>query len=208
METTKKHLSIKIIYWITNVLFWILVVVAILGLVLAGAFMFKLFDETQLHVGVPVAINVLEKGTLELNNSVSSIEFVEMYGKIHFIDTSPEIGQVYSFFILVALAFVFYIFYTFRKFITNVYHGVYFDLFNISLLKRISYALVGFWAFSVFYAYFQYYYLVKNLEFSTIEISGDVETNSYVLLSALFIWVLSHIFMKGCELQEENSYTI
>jgi hypothetical protein len=208
METTKKHLSIKIIYWVTNVLFWVFIVAAILGFGLAMAFMFKVFDKTQLHMGVPVAVNILEKGSVELNNSVSGVEFVEMYGKIHFIDTPPAIGRVYSFFILAALSFAIYIFYTFRKFITNVYRGVYFDLFNISLLKRISYALVGFWAFSVFYAYFQYYYLVKNLEFSSIEISGDVETNSYVLLSALFIWVLSHIFMKGCEIQEENSYTI
>ncbi|NOX48683.1 MAG: DUF2975 domain-containing protein [Chlorobi bacterium] len=208
METTKKHLSIKIIYWTTNILFWVFVLAAILVFGFSMGFMFKIFDETQLHVGIPVAVNVLEHGTVELNNSVSSVEFVEMYGKIHFIDMPPAIGQVYSFFLLAVLAFAFYIFFTFRKFITNVYHGVYFDLFNISLLKRISYALVGFWVFSVFYAYFQYYYLVKNMEFNSVEITGDVKTSSTVLLAALLIWVLSHIFMKGCKLQEENNYTI
>ncbi len=208
MESSKKHLSIKVIYWVTNFLFWIFVLAAIFGFVLAGAFMFKIFDKTQLHVGIPVAINILEQGTLQLNNSISSVEFVEMYGKIHFIDTDPSIGQVYSLFILSILSIFFYIFFTFRKFISNVYKGFYFDLKNISLLKRISYALVGVWGFTVFYAYFQYFYLLKNMEFSSIEITSDVQTYPVILLVALFIWVLSHIFMKGCELQEETNYTI
>ena len=208
MESSKKHLSIKVIYWVTNITFWIFVLAAILGFVLAGAFMFKIFDKTQLHVGIPVAINILEQGTLQLNNSISNVEFVEMYGKIHFIDTDPSIGQVYSLFILAILSIFFYIFFTFRKFIINVYKGVYFDIGNIALLKRISYALVGVWGFTAFYAYFQYYYLLKNMEFNSIEITGDVQTYPVILLVALFIWVLSHIFMKGCELQEEKDLTV
>jgi len=45
----------------------------------------------------------------------------------------------------------------------NVYEGKYFELKNISLLKRIAYALVGVWVFTAFYAYFQYFFLVNNL---------------------------------------------
>lgn len=68
--------------------------------------------------------------------------------------------------------------------------------------------MVVVWFFTVFYAYFQYFYLVKNLQFNTVEIGSDVNSYPTILLAALLIWVLSHIFMKGCKLEEENNYTI
>lgn len=210
MQTLKKPLSIKVIYWITNITFWLYIVIAILGLGLVGALMIGLLENLQLNVGVPVAINVLEQGSLDLalSSTYIDVEFAEMYGKIHFIDTPIFIGRIYSAFMLIMLIIFFYIFYTFRSFINNVYKGIYFDFDNIALLKRISYALVGTWTFTVIYSYFQYFYIAKNLEFETIEIAGNVETYPTILLMALFIWVLSHIFMKGCELQDENKLTV
>lgn len=47
-----------------------------------------------------------------------------------------------------------------------------------------------------------------DLQFDTIEIISDVQTFPAILLGALFIWVLSHIFMKGCELQDETNFTV
>ncbi len=209
MKTEKKPLSIKVIYWITNITFWIYVAVAIFAVGISIALMFNFFNnDLQLHVGIPVSIDILEKGELVLNNISSKVQLVEMSGKIHLINTPGAIGQVYSIFILTIVSLFFYIFLTFKKFITNVYKGVYFDIDNIYLLKKISYVLVGIWAFTVFYAYFQYYYLMQNIKFNTVEVSGEVNIYSSILLVALFIWVLSHIFMKGCELQDENNFTI
>jgi hypothetical protein len=47
-----------------------------------------------------------------------------------------------------------------------------------------------------------------NMNFNSIEITGNIQTYPAVILVALFIWVLSHIFMRGCTLQDENNYTI
>lgn len=211
MQTLKKPLSIKVIYWITNITFWIYAAASALMLIIAVALMFNVFNnDLQLHVGVPVAMNVLEQGTLDLDfsNKYINVEFVEMYGKVHFIDTPAALGRIFSIFVLLILTIFFYMFFTFRKFINNVYDGKYFDVDNISSLKRISYALVVTWVFTAFYAHFQYYFIVMNMEFSTIEATGDVQTYPVILLVALFIWVLSHIFMKGCELQDENKLTV
>jgi len=210
MQTHKKPLSIKIIYWITNITFWLFSAIAVLALFLVIVLLLGILEELQLHVGIPVAFNVLEQGTLDLNLSSTYIDvkMVEMYGKIHFIDTPIAVGRVYSLFILTIVTIFFYIFYTFRRFINNVYKGNYFDFDNIALLKRISYALAATWVFTAFYAYFQYFFLVKNLNFDTIEVKGDIQTYPAILLVALIIWVLSHIFMKGCELQDENKLTV
>lgn len=136
------------------------------------------------------------------------VEMIEMYGSVHFIDTDAIIGRVYGGFMFFILLISFYIFYTFRSFIGNVYRGEYFDFDNIALLKRISYALVVAWIFTVFYSYFQYFFLVLNMQFETIESTFNVQTYPVLLLFALLIWVLSHIFMKGCKLQDETNYTI
>jgi len=210
METIKKPLSIKVIYWITNITFWIYVAVTVLALFLVGALLIFELDELQLHVGLPVMVNVIEKGTLDLNmmSSLVNVELVEMTGKVHFINTPPEVGRIYALFIFSIVILFLYIFLTFKRFISNVYNGIYFDMKNISLLKRISYALVIIWIFTAFYAYFQYFFLVINMNFDTVEFTGDVQTYPIILLVALFIWVLSHIFMKGCELQDENKLTV
>ncbi len=210
METLKKPLSIKIIYWITNITFWIYVAITVLALFLVGALMLFELEDLQLHVGMPVYVNIIETGTLDLHilSSLASVQLVEMTGKVHFINTPPEVGRIYALFIFSIILLFLYIFLTFKRFIGNVYNGIYFDLKNISLLKRISYTLVFVWIFTVFYGYFQYFFLVINMQFDTIEFSSDVQTYPIVLLIALFIWVLSHIFMKGCELQDEHELTV
>ena len=98
METIKKPLSIKVIYWITNITFWIYVAVTVLAFFLVGALLIFELDELQLHVGIPVMVNVIEKGTLDLNmmSSLVNVELVEMTGKVHFINTPPEVGRVYA----------------------------------------------------------------------------------------------------------------
>ncbi len=210
MEKFKKPLSIKVIYWITVVTFWMSVAVTILALSVVGALFFFDLNDLQLHVGIPVSVNVIEKGTLDLNilSNITSVELTGMTGRVHFIDTPPEVGRIYALFIILIVLLLLYIFLTFKRFITNVYNGIYFDMKNISLLKRISYTLVVIWIFSVFYAYFQYYFLAINMNFDTVKFTSDVQTSPEYLLVALFIWVLSHIFMKGCELLEENQLTV
>lgn len=210
MQTVKKPLSINIIYWITNILFWIFSAISVAGIILVGILMLGLLDNLQLHAGIPIAVNVIEQGSLDLNlsSTLINVEFVEMYGKMHFIDTPPALGRIYSAFMLIILIIFFYIFYTFRRFINNVYQGKYFDFDNIALLKRISYAMVVTWIFTAIYAYFQYFFIAINLNFKSLEVTSNIQTYPVILLVALIIWVLSHIFMKGCELQDETNYTI
>ena len=210
MENIKKPLSIKVIYWITNITFWIYMAMTVLAFFLVGALLLFELDDLQLHVGMPVNVDIIEKGTLDLNmlSSLASVQLVEMTGKVHLINTPPEVGKIYALFIFSIVLLFLYIFLIFRRFIGNVYDGIYFDLKNISLLKRISYALIFVWIFTAFYGYFQYFFLVINMNFETIEFTSNVKTYPLILLVALFIWVLSHIFMKGCEIKEESELTV
>jgi len=208
MESISQPRSVKIIYWITNIVYWIFAIASFIAMAFAIALIFGFLNKSQLHIGMPLSMDVTEIGQINVNGQQVAVQFKEMYGKLHLIDTPREIARIYGVFILVILSVVLYIFMTFKKFITNVYHGAYFDRSNILLLKRISYALVSVWLFTVFYALFQYYYLVQNMEFETVVHSGDFQTYPAILLVALLIWVLSHIFQKGIELQHDNELTI
>jgi len=208
MNTQQATFSIKLIYWLTNIFFWLFNLMGILVFVLVIGMAFGLFSNLQLRVGAPIAIDVLEKGTINLNNTIINAEFSEMYGKIFFIDTPVFIGRLYSIFLFIILGLGIFISFTFKKFIKNIYNGLFFDVKNISLLKRISYAIIIGWFFSFFFSYFQYFYEMKNINFETVKLNGDIQTYPLVLFVALFLWVLSHIFIKGAKLQEENNFTI
>jgi len=210
MESLKKPFSIKVIYWITIVTFWFYIAVTVFATFFVAVLLFVGLDGLQLHVGLPVLLDIKEQGTLDLImvNKFIDVEMVEMSGKIHFINTPVEVGRVYAIFMFAVVMLFLYIFLIIKRFITNVYNGIYFDMKNINLLKRISYGLVIVWVFTATYGYFQYFFLVNNLEFNSIEFSASVQTYPIILLFALFIWVLSHIFIKGVELQEENQLTV
>ncbi len=210
MEYIVRPLSIKVIYWLTNITFWIYIVMTIIAIGLVGVLLLFDINNLELQVGIPVKALVKEVGTLDVNiaSKLINVEMAEMSGKAHFKDTPAIISKVYALFIFGIVLLFLYIFLIFKRFISNVYDGVYFDYNNISLLKRISYTLVIIWLFTIFYAYFQYFFIVINLNFDTIEFTSNVETYPEILLIALFIWVLSHIFSKGCELQDENKLTV
>jgi DUF2975 family protein len=210
MEAVYKPRSIKLIYWFTTITFWMYVVTTILAMFLVAAILFFELETLQLNVGIPVKINVVEQGTLDLNitDKFIDVNLVDLTGNLQFVRTPIDVGRVYAVFIFAIALLILYIFVIVKRFVSNVYNGIYFDIKNISLLKRISYAIAVVWIFVVFFGFFQYYFLVINLNFETVEFTSDIQTYPLLILFALFIWVLSHIFVKGCELKVENELTV
>ena len=49
---------------------------------------------------------------------------------------------------------------------------------------------------------------VTKIKIEGVQITHQVDQHAGVLLVALFIWVLAHIFMTGLKLQEEKDLTI
>lgn len=98
----------------------------------------------------------------------------------------------------------------FKKFMKSINDGDYFRKETIINLRRLSYLLLGVWSVN-----FIYEIIISSL-WSVPELSGllddwsvivDVPSIS-VLIFALVLWVVSHVFIYGAELKEENSLTI
>lgn len=209
MNTLKSHASIHIIYWITNVLFWVFSAAALFGIIMAIAILFNSFgNDLNLHVGLPTSFNVIEKGQLSIGESHTYVRLIEASGKINFVETPPQLRIIYSIFMFLIVGISYYLFLMFKRFVKNVYKGIAFNKSNIQLLKKISYGIVIFWVMLTTYTLIQYFIIARHLQFNSIEMSGNIEFYPWILIVALFLWVLSHIFMHGSQLEEEANLTI
>lgn len=209
MNKFKAPLSFKIIFILNEIIFWLFNLVSVLAVVLIILILTGVFKEDlQLHVGLPVAFDAEEIGFLMANNTPVNVQLVEAYGDIHLIDTPQNLSKLFTIPLLIVVGVIYFLIYTFRKFIRNVRRGIIFEINNIKLLRVLSLGLLGFWLFWKFYDWFVGMMMVKRLHFGTIELSNETQGHMVLLLSSLVLWVLSHIFIQGMKLHEENSLTI
>ena len=209
MKKVKQPLSIKIIYWFTQISFWLFVFVYFASIAINIALLTEsLGDKMQIHVGVPVDVKYTEKGLLEIEDFVQEVEFVEAIGKLHLINTNPQLAKWFGGALMIVVSISLYIFIMVKRFVGNVYRGFVFERFNIRMLKNIAYGLVVLWFFSVIYSALFYYFIAKELVFEHLEITEKYDSFGILLVAALFLWVLSHIFMNGVRLQEEQKLTV
>jgi len=209
MKTSKTPLSINVIYWITQVVFGLFL------LVCAGAIVFNVLlftdffgNDLQLHTRFPVKVNILEEGCLYLNNTNIKVELVEGVTQIHFFNTPMFLARWIGTALMIVIFIMSYIIFSFRKFIINVKKYLIFTEDNIQHLKNIAYAILALWIYTIVYMRIMYQSIAKHVEFEHVEILNDFPNFAGLLMAALFIWVLSHIFMTGVKLQEEQNLTV
>lgn len=209
MKKTKSPLSIRVIYWIANIILGLLFLVG-LAVVAFNVLLFTSFfgDDLQLHVQLPIKVNFLEQGDLFIRNTAIKVELVNATSQIHFFNTPLFIARIFGSAMLIAYGFITYLVFTFRQFVTNVKNNKLFESSNIELLRNIAYGLLIFWIFSIVYSRFVYHYIAKSMVFQQVEVTGDYSNFPGLLLLALFMWVLSHIFLVGVRLREEHDLTI
>lgn len=209
MRTSKTPLSIKIIYWLTQIIFGLFLLVSA-AIVIFNIMLFTDFfgNDLQLHTRFPVKVNILEVGNLYLNNTNIKVELVEGVTQIHFFNTPMILARWIGTALLMVSLVALYAIFSFRKFIINVKNQLIFLEENIQHLKNIAYAILILWIFTIIYMRIMYQSIAKHVEFEHVEILNDFPNFAGLLMAALFIWVLSHIFMTGVKLQDEQNLTV
>jgi len=119
---------------------------------------------------------------------------------------TPKHVIVISFFLsLLAIIVAFVPIYYFRKFMQCLKNDFIFTKSNIRTLKLLSITLVTFVIFSLA----QEIFIRLNLETINNEpVPSKFSFHLSILLLALFIWILKHVFSKGFYLQKETDLTI
>ena len=142
----KAPLSIRILYWLTNIVFWLIIFITIIVFVFNLIFLTDLIGEDiQLRVQMPVAIEVVEDGSVYLPNGNMTVRIEEAFGKLHLVDTPIYITRIVARILFVMIMLGLYMTWRFKQFITNVKNGVVFETENINNLKQIAYGLLALW---------------------------------------------------------------
>jgi len=166
-------------------------------------------DDVELNTEIPFKVSVIETGTIDYLGQEVKVKFVDANGKFQFKDTPPIVKRSNTIPMFVIFPMMFWIVSLFHRFITNVYNGKIFEKTNFKLLQKLGLALGILWLFAVVYIHLMKYFFFGEIQFLTIEFVVERgKWFSELFVAALFIYTLSHVFLKGLELQEENELTI
>ena len=212
MKTRQTPLSIRIIYWVINVAFYLYILIGIGFLiktisVYAG---YHAHSASMAFTTFPITLKFLGVGHLHINNQNIQLTLKEVSAKMAFAHAPDFIVKIIETWNFMFCLFGVYLFWIGKKFIKNVKKGETFTVRNINLLKRVSYVLMGLAILVLIFTEVIFHlYLTGSLEFAHIQLkSVDLGPFIHLLFSALLIWVLAHIFMVGFKLQKENDLTI
>ena len=205
----KTPLSIRILYILTSIVYYISAVVSAIGFFLALAILFGIIQNgLQLHVDMPVEMNPQEIGSAYFDGQKMDVEIVEVVGKVHFIDTYPKLARRLAIPLLIVFPYLFWLVFLFHRFMRNVSEGRTFEIRNFQLLRMLGYSLIGLWLITVVYMQIFNYTIVNTFSFESIEITNEERWYEGILIGGLCTLVLAHVFLKGRELEIENELTI
>lgn len=209
MKEQKTPWSIKILYWLTSFSFWMMSFIMVAVLVLNLNLFPSIFEKTnQLRISMPVPIEVLEEGTLHLEENDLAVKIDKAYGKLQFLAAPAYVVKMVLRTLLIIVVIGWFIAWKARKFMTNLKNGLLFQIENINIIKHISYALVVLYVISRVYVIVLKIKMQQLLEFDSIRIGGQAYDTDAIIILALVLWALAHVFVKGIEMKQEQELTV
>ena len=205
----KAPISVRIIYFFSVIIFWLLTVITIALFI--GNIVFQtniISEEFQLRITMPINFDVEETGTTQIYGKDNKVRIEEARGQIHVIDTPPRLTKNIIGIAFAVAAIGLFMVWKFKMFITNIKNGIIFETSNINNLKHISYGIMTLWLLTKIYMWVLYFTVIKYVEFDSILLSTKVNDDSDYLVIAMLLWVLAHVFMKGVEMKEEQELTV
>ena len=204
----KSPLSIRILYWFTNFIFWLILFVTTAVFVANLIFLTNINETFQLRIQMPVSIEVVEDGSMFLPTGDESVRIEEAFGKLHLVDTPFVISKMITRVLFVILLLSLFMVWRFKQLITNLKNGLFFVKENVLGIKQIAYGLLALWVTTRVYMEILYHMLVKHIEFESIIIGNQRADYDFMVQLALVLWVMAHVFGKGIEMKVEQDLTI
>lgn len=209
MKTQKSNFSITLIDGLSRLFFWFFAVVVSL-LVLTIIINSLGLASTDINIGIdlPTSFKVLEPGSFNNGDTPLAITITEASGTVMFANAPRQFATILLLIIVPVLAAFLYMLWLFKGFTKNVKLGNTFKAENIRHLKQIAYIVAAIWLYTQTVIAVYNLYIVPNFSFNNLQFEYSHGSYGGMLLFALFMWVLSHIFEKGAEIEEENSLTV
>lgn len=217
---TDSPMSIKLMYQISKLACFLTIIFAsIISLtLLTGAFSIDLPVTSYLNSETSTVEAVLRNQRMTNEDTYSNNkkdQVLNLKEKIYYkhailkqlTPVKKTIIVISSLYILYALTLcVFY----FKKFMKKINDGHYFNRDTIKNIRHISYLLFSVWLIKLLSSTllnFISFDLIHMNPMSEFHIANNFPSMA-ILLSAMIFWILSHVFLHGVRLEEENELTI
>ena len=227
----KNTIGIKLLYSISNFVFGLSILLSaiLISVLVWGSFGNDIgarvdLSSGELFINHSIEVdsdNVSEesKGILENDQSGFSLTLdtitVDLNNERKYLDfhTLPiSVRLVIMFFTFTLLLLTVSSIYYFRLFMKSINRGDYFVLNTMKSLKFISYNLLAIWIVGVLQSVLLSSTLTANQDGGQIggcNFSSVIDSSSFSLLFlGLVFWVLSHVFLQGVSINDENKLTI
>lgn len=204
----KTPLSIRILYWLSNIVFWLMILIATAVFVINLIFLTDVDVNFQLRIQMPFPIEVVEDGRMHLAGGVQTVRIEEAYGKLYLVDTPFFITKIVARILFVVLMLGLFMIWRFKQLITNLKNGLFFVVENVLFIKQVAYGLLALWVTTRVYMEIVNRLLVKLVEFDSVIIGTQRADYDFMLQLALVLWVMAHVFGKGIKMKNYQDLTI
>lgn len=204
----KTPLSIRVIYILSGILHSLTALICLL-VIIVSTFLFSgsWLDKLDMSFVVPIKSISEEVGKANFYGQEMDVTFADAKGKVNFMDAPKIVARIFAVqFVLMSLI-TFFLVHLFFRIIKNVYRGVVFEIDNFNILRKLGISLLGFYFYLLIATQLWKYGFSTNHVISDINLSFGGGTTP-ILVGALFLLMLSQIFLRGLEIQKENELTV
>jgi len=207
-ETTpiKTPFSIKLIYWIVNAMFWVLILGIIAQIGDQLLYFFNFTENPHYTFSMPLKRDLLPISEVEVNGTNTPVKVVSILGGFNVwnLDFTFAVIRTTTFY-LNAFLFIYALNFI-KNMLKNVKKNSVFTFENVLLLKRAAYIFFIIWIIKdvLMQSYVQINYTYFN-PFNNLFM--DYLLSAYLLIASIVL-AIAYIFEAGLTLQHEQNLTI
>lgn len=198
--------SIKIIYWIVNGLFWLLIFGLIAQIGDQLFYFFDIIEKPHFTFSMPLKRNLLSITEVNINGVSTPFEVVRIIGGFNVWDLNLTFAIIRTTtFYLNAFLFIYALKYI-KKLLKNVKKNQVFTLENVSYLKLVAYIFFSIWMIKD--VFMKSYVEISYTYFNPLNnLFMDYLLSIYLLIASISLSI-AYIFERGVKLQNYKNLTI
>lgn len=212
MKKEKSSTSIRVIYWLTRIGYYL----GLAGGVILLGFLIALLSGMEMgsvnfQITLPAKMTLIETGFLNSGGQVVPVRLNDMTGSLQFDQFSSAPLKVKLAFVFATL-FIYGAFLVILQktmvFIRNIYQHRFFSEQNQKSLLIISYTLVIVWAVVKISGTVMFFVMKGALVLNSVDLTSPNTGGLTLLFTGLLTYVLAKIFAEGRRIEEENRLTV
>jgi hypothetical protein len=203
----KTSISIKVLYWFTNIFYWVLIGALVLFISSRVLHVWDMDFDFSSTMGVRLDKELLNISSIQINEIETPIKVSKILGKVAIKDLPGGFSWVLDALAVVTITLFLYILNRVRAFFSRVKNDSIFTYENVILLTHASYGLFTYGLLDILTnLYMKWSYSIGSKTQINIDMPSIFFNNGFVF--GLLLLVLAQIFKRGVELQNEVELTV